>query len=586
MDTKSGIYNFQLDKLWFTLDADLLRNALGITPMDSAHPFVAPPVGDMVINFVNNLGYPEELQFVSKMYVNSLYQPWRTILSMINQCLTGKTSDEEGRKKKKASPSGKYKQPARAKQHALAKQTKPVKEKTSKPSPSKKIRKGKMMKVFKGKRSDHLPKKKSTTDQYILQRRTLVTQDASTGPYAQPQNDRSANVVRDTPSPADAETGADTEKSNSLADTEILNFGEEQGGDISNTVALEERIVEFDEGQTRLYPGKTPESRPPLEHVLMEEDQAGSNPGQSHVVQARPNAKPMHKDFVATVYCQVHKSVKHTTEEHVHIENPSSSSWTLSSIKNLGKANVETEVEFMLTVPIYQASSSVLPLSTPIIDLIPPKTVSPPVQAPTVTVTTATTTTTTTTLPLPPPPPQQSTTNPKLVTHVSILEKICANFEKKKKLQDKTTQALSSRVYTLENHDLNLSEFEMKEILHDRMFESGSYRSHPEHTTLYNALELSMDHENREEFKEATTKSRKRCRDDQDSSLPPPKDSDQSKKKRHDSDALASKQPPVQKSSDDVYLSESEDTNVAHLLKIKTSMTTREFPFSKLAVSV
>ncbi|GJY86755.1 hypothetical protein Tco_0500781 [Tanacetum coccineum] len=35
--------------------------------------------------------------------------------------------------------------------------------------------------------------------------------------------------------------------------------------------------------------GKTPESRPSPEHVLMEEDQAGSNPGQSHVAQAGPN---------------------------------------------------------------------------------------------------------------------------------------------------------------------------------------------------------------------------------------------------------------------------------------------------------
>ncbi|GKD15941.1 hypothetical protein Tco_1205099 [Tanacetum coccineum] len=95
MDTKSGIYSFQLDELWFTLDDDLLCSALGITPKDSAHPFVAPPAGDLVIDFVNNLGYPEELQFVSKMYVNSLYQPWRTILSMINQCLTGKTSGSD-----------------------------------------------------------------------------------------------------------------------------------------------------------------------------------------------------------------------------------------------------------------------------------------------------------------------------------------------------------------------------------------------------------------------------------------------------------------------------------------------------------
>ncbi|GJT38492.1 retrovirus-related pol polyprotein from transposon TNT 1-94 [Tanacetum coccineum] len=37
MDTKSGIYSFQLDELWFTLDADLLRSALGITPKDSTH---------------------------------------------------------------------------------------------------------------------------------------------------------------------------------------------------------------------------------------------------------------------------------------------------------------------------------------------------------------------------------------------------------------------------------------------------------------------------------------------------------------------------------------------------------------------
>ncbi|GJR70435.1 hypothetical protein Tco_0016500 [Tanacetum coccineum] len=184
-----------------------------------------------------------------------------------------------------------------------AKQSKPVKEKTSKPTPSKKIRKGKVMKVRKGKSSEHLvdeeeeiqpasepqveddeynlqrgiarqlpivegkgkgivtneqaaqslldlqkPKKKSTTDQYIFQRRTPATEDASTGPSAQPQDDTSANVFCDTLCPADVETGAGTEKSNSEGDTEILNVAEEQGEDVSNTVALEERTVELDEG--------------------------------------------------------------------------------------------------------------------------------------------------------------------------------------------------------------------------------------------------------------------------------------------------------------------------------------------------
>ncbi|GKF37673.1 hypothetical protein Tco_0114431, partial [Tanacetum coccineum] len=57
-----------------------------------------------------------------------------------------------------------------------------------------------------------------------LPRRSLVTQDETTGPFAQPKDDTSANVVRDTPSPADAKTGADLELSVSEADTEILNL--------------------------------------------------------------------------------------------------------------------------------------------------------------------------------------------------------------------------------------------------------------------------------------------------------------------------------------------------------------------------
>ncbi|GJY20472.1 hypothetical protein Tco_0393038 [Tanacetum coccineum] len=80
------------------------------------------------------------------------------------------------------------------------------------------------------------------------------------------------------------------------------------------------------------------------------------------------------------------------------------------------------------------------------------------------------------------------------------------------------------------------------------MFKSGSYRSLSEHTALYEALEASMDRDNREEFMDATAKSRKRRRDDQDPPLPPPKDSDQN----------------------DMHLSDSEDTGADHLLKIKT----------------
>ncbi|GKE93420.1 hypothetical protein Tco_1574515, partial [Tanacetum coccineum] len=56
---KAGTYRFQLDENWFTLDANLLREALEITPIDQAHPFVTPLSGDAIMDFKNELGYPQ-----------------------------------------------------------------------------------------------------------------------------------------------------------------------------------------------------------------------------------------------------------------------------------------------------------------------------------------------------------------------------------------------------------------------------------------------------------------------------------------------------------------------------------------------
>ncbi|GJW03500.1 hypothetical protein Tco_1562356 [Tanacetum coccineum] len=102
----------------------------------------------------------------------------------------------------------------------------------------------------------------------------------------------------------------------------------------------------------------------------MDEDQAGPNPGQSHEALAGPNPEPMHDDFIATVYPKVHESLQHTPEEHFLNDKPTK--------EEPGKTTMETEAESMVTVPIHQASTSVPPISTPIIDLSPPKPVSSP----------------------------------------------------------------------------------------------------------------------------------------------------------------------------------------------------------------
>ncbi|GJU71220.1 hypothetical protein Tco_1262625 [Tanacetum coccineum] len=92
---KTGVYSCQLDEQWFDLSADLLRKALAITPVNPAHPFELPPSGDTVIDFVNELGYPEPVEVVSSIRTNYVYQPWRAILCLLNQCLTGKTSGSD-----------------------------------------------------------------------------------------------------------------------------------------------------------------------------------------------------------------------------------------------------------------------------------------------------------------------------------------------------------------------------------------------------------------------------------------------------------------------------------------------------------
>ncbi|GKA41802.1 hypothetical protein Tco_0734462 [Tanacetum coccineum] len=310
----------------------------------------------------------------------------------------------------------------------------------------------------------------ATEEQAAQSLRTPATEEASTGPSAQPQDDASANIVCESPSLTDAETGADTDKTNSGGDTKILQIGEEQGDDVTNLVNLEEKTIEIDEGQAGSDPGKTPESRPPPDDDKMDEDQAGPDPGESHVALAGPNPEPTHDEFMANVYPNVHESLKFPANEHAILKDLLSSTGTLSSMKNLDdaftigdqfindkstedepkKLNVEVEVVSMVTVPIYQASSSIPPLSTPIIDLSSPsKLVSSTTQAP---IFTATTTTTSTTLP--PPPQQQSTTESELVARVATLEHKFSGLEQKSKNLDNTTQNLGSRVFTLELQDL------------------------------------------------------------------------------------------------------------------------------------
>nr|GEW54124.1 hypothetical protein [Tanacetum cinerariifolium] len=260
----------------------------------------------------------------------------------------------------------------------------------------------------------HMPKRRSTTDQFIFQRQTLAAEEALTRPFRQPQDDTSANIVCKTPSLADVETSTNTKKVISEGDTEILNT---------------------------------------------DEDQAGSDPGKSHVALVGPNPEPIYDDFVDTVFPKVHESLKFLADEQVILKDPPSSSGTLSSMKNLDdtytfqdqffndkstedepeKQNVDTKVVSMKSQTLDNATQNLRSrvLNLELRDL---------------------------------PHKVNQTVNEvfKEAVHISLQAPLRYRFRE-------------------------LSEADMQEIHHQRMFESGYYKSLPKYFALYEALEASIE---------------------------------------------------------------------------------------------
>ncbi|GJS19739.1 hypothetical protein Tco_0448371, partial [Tanacetum coccineum] len=91
-DSKARSYKCQLDEQWFDLTQDTLKDTLQITPVDKNWAFSPPPTPDTLIEFVNELGYPREVIHLSNVTTNDMFQPWRALTTIINPCLTGKTS--------------------------------------------------------------------------------------------------------------------------------------------------------------------------------------------------------------------------------------------------------------------------------------------------------------------------------------------------------------------------------------------------------------------------------------------------------------------------------------------------------------
>nr|GEY73585.1 hypothetical protein [Tanacetum cinerariifolium] len=334
------------------------------------------------------------------------------------------------------------------------------------------------------------PKKKSLAEQYIFQRRISEPDGSSL-------HDESPYVVLG--------------QSDSKEEFEKVVLGDIEGGNDEDQAGPDPGAQA--EGQTRTNAGTFEEGQAGLNPEEMSEGQAGPDPG---------NAGDEKQSIPSPV---VHAG---SDREHIDLdvllEDPASSSGTLSSMQHLSKdisfgdlffsdkpseakndkTTAETKVESMVSVTIQQDMSSIPPMTSPIIDLsLRPE--SPKVDQQFKETTTETTTTKTTTLP-PPPTQPQSNTEAMMIKRIDELEHIMANLIQVNK----------------EMEARDLPEADMKEILHQRIWESESYKSHEVHMQLFEVLKKSMNHDQSEELTQNLAEARKKKKKSRKSPKTPP----------------------------------------------------------------
>ncbi|GJW63055.1 hypothetical protein Tco_0114939, partial [Tanacetum coccineum] len=436
-NSSTGLYSCQLDEQWFNLQKDILRDALNITPANDNNPFVAPPSSDTVIEYVNTLGYPSTLRNMSTISVNAFYQPWRAILSMINMCLTGKTTrydtprhpvlqilwgiihrsninyDERiweefvqsiqtfltnrknlataARGKKKTAhllipKRGKAEEGGATESSYATKVTKPkaAKETPDEPSPAKRSKGGLVEKRRKPKSPLKLVDKPS--DEGVP-----VEDPAHTDEEADLQRALELKVqgkgkekVIDEQAAHDLLT-LQTPTKKSHVDKFIFQrcppmptepTGHADLPSLDTELALTDSETESDEEVHVINPGEQDEGQAGPNPGIQDKGQAGSNPGDAVESQAQPSHVQMDEEFTTTAYPNVHENLKLPTEDQFFMEKPHE--------EESGKTNAETEVKSMVSVPIHQDTSSVPPMTTPVIDLTMIHFPVPPMPTPSV----------------------------------------------------------------------------------------------------------------------------------------------------------------------------------------------------------
>ncbi|GJV85309.1 copia protein [Tanacetum coccineum] len=166
--------------------------------------------------------------------------------------------------------------------------------------------------------------------QWLPERRTLM-------PIEPSRNDESPSLDAEL-APTDSETESDEEvppmnleKDASYKELTEINTGDQDEGHVRPNPGKQ------DEGQAGSNPGDAAESQPQSSHVVH------AGPNLEHMdlevtdASTQQNSEQIDEEFTTTAYPNVQENLKLPTKDQVILEEPTSSTGTLSSLQNLDK---------------------------------------------------------------------------------------------------------------------------------------------------------------------------------------------------------------------------------------------------------
>ncbi|GJX00510.1 hypothetical protein Tco_0184423 [Tanacetum coccineum] len=77
------------------VDAEVFRKIIDICLRVEGEEFTEVQDDDATLTFLTDLGYKGLLHKYTNMYVDHMHQPWRTLATIINKCLSGKTASND-----------------------------------------------------------------------------------------------------------------------------------------------------------------------------------------------------------------------------------------------------------------------------------------------------------------------------------------------------------------------------------------------------------------------------------------------------------------------------------------------------------